>query len=438
VLYSGGKDSTYVLCRLADMGLRVLAFTLDNGYISDYAKANIARVVATLGVDHVYGSTPAMNLIFRDSLQRFSNVCNGCFKTIYTLAVNLAQAKGIRCIVTGLSRGQFFETRLTPDLFRHGTVDVARIDAEVLEARKAYHRADDAVAHYLDVACFQNDQVFAEIEFLDFYRYCDVSMEELYAYLSTRAPWRRPHDTGRSTNCLINDAGIYVHRRERGYHSYALPYSWDVRMGHKTRDEALDELDDEIDETRVGAILREVGYEIQAAGTGREEVRLAAYFVSTEPLPAEALRAYLAERLPDYMMPTYFVRLDRIPLTPNGKVDRRSLPDPSGGRPALAASYAPPETELEQGLAELWRTVLHITQVGVHDNFFDLGGTSLPAIQLVAQVSVQYGVELSLRDLFTHPTIAELALRVEALVLAQLDALDEEEAARLLAGMGSS
>ncbi|NNF04243.1 MAG: amino acid adenylation domain-containing protein, partial [Rhodothermales bacterium] len=85
MLLSGGKDSTYALCRLVDMGLDVLAFTLDNGFISEGAKANIRRVVETLGVDHVFGKTPAMNEIFRDSLERYSNVCNGCFKTIYTL-----------------------------------------------------------------------------------------------------------------------------------------------------------------------------------------------------------------------------------------------------------------------------------------------------------------------------------------------------------------
>ncbi|MEO1370499.1 MAG: AMP-binding protein, partial [Acidobacteriota bacterium] len=98
-LLSGGKDSTYVLCRLVDLGFKVLAFTLDNGYISDQAKGNIRRVVAELGVDHVFGSSPAMNGIFAASLERFSNVCQGCFKTIYTLAVHEAEARHIPFIV---------------------------------------------------------------------------------------------------------------------------------------------------------------------------------------------------------------------------------------------------------------------------------------------------------------------------------------------------
>ncbi|MEM7352172.1 MAG: amino acid adenylation domain-containing protein, partial [Acidobacteriota bacterium] len=139
-LYSGGKDSTYALCQLVDMGYRVLAFTLDNGFISEQAKTNILRVVQALGVDHVFGSTPAMNRIFADSLERHANVCQGCFKTIYTLSTQLAQQKGIPFIVTGLSRGQLFETRLTEDLFSGPDLDSERIDQMVLAARKAYHR----------------------------------------------------------------------------------------------------------------------------------------------------------------------------------------------------------------------------------------------------------------------------------------------------------
>ena len=96
MLLSGGKDSTYALCRLVDMGLRVYAFTLDNGYISEQAKDNIRRVVAALGVEHEFATTPAMNAIFRDSLTRFSNVCNGCFKTIYTLACSAPASSASR------------------------------------------------------------------------------------------------------------------------------------------------------------------------------------------------------------------------------------------------------------------------------------------------------------------------------------------------------
>ena len=119
--------------------------TLDNGYISEEAKANIRRVVDALGVEHEFATTPAMNAIFRDSLERFSNVCNGCFKALYTLSVTRARELSIPVIVTGLSRGQLFETRLSEHLFRSGRCGPVEVDAAVLAARKAYHRMDDAV-----------------------------------------------------------------------------------------------------------------------------------------------------------------------------------------------------------------------------------------------------------------------------------------------------
>src|SRR3989454_630158 len=200
VLLSGGKDSTYMLDQLCDLGLTPLVFTLDNGFISEAAKANIRRVVQSLGVELVVGGTPHMNDIFVDSLKRFANVCNGCFKTIYTLATNLAAEKSIRYIVTGLSRGQFFETRLTEEVFQREDFDVRKLDALVLEARKAYHRREDAVSCHLDVDIFRGDGVFDDIQFVDFYRYWSVPLAELHAYLRQHTPWVRPSDTGRSTN----------------------------------------------------------------------------------------------------------------------------------------------------------------------------------------------------------------------------------------------
>ncbi len=107
-LTSGGKDSTYALHQLVRMGLNPLVFTLDNGFISEQALANVRKVVDDLGLELVIGKTPHMNAIFADSLQRHCNVCNGCFKTIYTLSINLAVERGIDYIFTGLSRGQLF------------------------------------------------------------------------------------------------------------------------------------------------------------------------------------------------------------------------------------------------------------------------------------------------------------------------------------------
>ncbi len=427
MLLSGGKDSTYALYQLVEMGLTPLVFSLDNGFISEGAKANIRRAVDDLGLELVMGSTPAMNEIFADSLERFSNVCQGCFKTVYTLGMNLAHERGLHHVVTGLSRGQIFETRLA-DLFRIGITDRDDVDKAILEARRAYHRADDAVRRTLDTTIFDTDDIFDEIQIIDYYRYHDVGLSELYAFLDARAPWVRPADTGRSTNCLINNTGIFVHKKERRFHNYALPYSWDVRLGHKTREAALAELDDEIDVDQVKGILDQVGYQIaapedEAAAMRGRDKRLVAYYVAADKdmTPSRA-RTYLAERLPEHMVPSYLVDLDALPLSVNGKVDRHALPDPRR-HASDDARYVAPRNPDEAALVDVWETVLGVDRVGVLDPFIELGGDSILNIQVVAKARSR-GLVFTPQQLFQHQTIAELAAVAErqpvALVAAPL------------------
>ncbi len=435
MLYSGGKDSTYVLSQLIEMDLKVLAFSLDNGYISPEAIENVRRITDHLGVDLVFGKTPHMNAIFADSLERFSNVCQGCYKAIYTLSMKLAREKGIKYIFTGLSRGQLFETRLD-ELFRNRIFDVERMDDAVLAARKVYHGVDDAVQRLLDVSMFRNERIFEDIQFIDYFRYTDVELDDLYGFLSTRVPWIRPKDTGRSTNCLINEAGIYVHQTERGYHNYALPYSWDVRLGHKTREEALEDLDDEMRLPMVRQMLDEVGYSVKEWYADQSERRLAAYFVTDDDsLTIAKLRDYLGQQLPAYMIPAYLVRLEAMPLTPNGKINRQELPNPAEKRPEMNAAFVAPESQLEMALAEIWSQTLGVKRVGVHDNFFELGGASIPAVQVVAKISEQYHVDFPARSFFEHPTVAGQSEILEELLVDQIDAMSDEEIERLLASM---
>ena len=416
VLLSGGKDSTYMLYQLCHIGLHPLVFTLDNGFISDAAKTNIRRVVQALDVELLVGTTPHMNEIFVDSLKRFANVCNGCFKTIYTLATNLAHERGIRFIVTGLSRGQFFETRLTEEVFQRTDFSIDKLDALVLEARKAYHRRTDAVSSNLEVDIFRDDEVFRDIQFVDFYRYWSAPLADMYAFLQAHTPWVRPPDTGRSTNCLINNLGIYVHKKQRGFHNYALPYSWDVRLGQKTRDEATAELDDDIDEGRVRQIMAQIGYTEPPERTELGVPRLAAYYVSETAVSAAELRAYLAQWLPDYMVPASFVRLDKLPLTANGKVDRPALPPPGSEKTEPTPQPVGPRTETEKALAAIWSELLYVERIGIHDDFFDLGGQSLVAIRAVSRIRDVFEVDLPLRNLFEHPTVAGLAEVIDGLV----------------------
>ena len=408
MLLSGGKDSSYALYRLVDLGLTPLVFTLDNGYISEGAKDNIRRVVDGLGLELVVGETAAMNEIFVDSLQRFSNVCEGCFKTIYTLSTQLALDRGINYICTGLSRGQIFQTRVA-DLFRQNIFDADEIDRTIIDARKAYHRLDDVVARSLNTGIFADDDVYETVKFVDFYRYCDVSLDEVLHYLSTRAPWVRPADTGRSTNCLINEAGIFVHKRQRGHHNYSLPYSWDVRLGHKDRDAAREELDDDINEQNVRRILTEIGYSEGAALAGEtRDTYLTAYYTGTDEMTADEIRQHLGRELPAELVPRHIVRLDALPLTANGKLDTRSLPDPASAGDRLRTTYRAPQGWLETELTAIWSDVLGMERLGVDDNFFDLGGDSILNIQIVARAR-RSGIEISPQQLFDAPTVHELA-----------------------------
>ncbi|MCB0062618.1 MAG: amino acid adenylation domain-containing protein, partial [Caldilineaceae bacterium] len=133
----------------------------------------------------------------------------------------------------------------------------------------------------------------------------------------------------------------------------------------------------------------------------------------TEPLAPPALdlvelRGFLQQKLPDHMIPAAFVVLDALPLTPNGKVDRRALPAPDTSALAVNTAYAPPRSAVEKTLVTLWQELLRVEGVGIHDNFFALGGDSILSIQLIARAK-QAGIALTPKQIFQHQTIAKLA-----------------------------
>ena len=126
-----------------------------------------------------------------------------------------------------------------------------------------------------------------------------------------------------------------------------------------------------------------------------------------------ALRSHLKKHLPAHMLPHDFVLLTALPLTPNGKVDRAALPAPDRSRRRLAQNFVSPRTPVEQALAVIWATLLGLEEVGVHDDFFDLGGHSLKATQVMSRLHKQLDVDLPLRTIFSHPTVAGLAAQVD-------------------------
>jgi acyl carrier protein len=169
--------------------------------------------------------------------------------------------------------------------------------------------------------------------------------------------------------------------------------------------------------------------------------QLVAYVVATEgqKLGSREVHDYLRTKLPDYMVPSLTVALEELPLTPNGKVDRRALPAPAYDGESHEAFVAP-RTPVEEGLARIWSEILDVERLSIEDNFFDLGGHSLVAAQLISRARNTFSVDLPLRCLFETPTVAGLAETIYkmqtaqtedsemAAMLAELDDLSEEEA----------
>jgi acyl carrier protein len=121
------------------------------------------------------------------------------------------------------------------------------------------------------------------------------------------------------------------------------------------------------------------------------------------------LRSWLQERLPDYMVPSSFIVLEEIPLTPNGKVDRKQLPKPKVSTRETSTTIALPRNRLEEQLVQIWSEILGVDRVGVRDNFFDLGGHSLLLIRVHARLRQELDSDIAVIDLFRYPTIESIA-----------------------------
>ncbi len=197
------------------------------------------------------------------------------------------------------------------------------------------------------------------------------------------------------------------------------------------------------------ALLEHPGVK-QAAVVSRQnrdgDIKLAAYIVpASQPRPSsDQLRRLLKETLPDYMIPSIYVELEALPVTPTGKIDRKALPEPGDTRPQLEVSYVSFRNETEKQLIGIWEDVLDVSPIGIRDNFFDLGGHSLTASRIVSSVLRHFQLKIPLQALFQSPTVAEMAMVIaehqgeelgsEKLenILNELEALSDEEAKRLV------
>jgi acyl carrier protein len=230
-----------------------------------------------------------------------------------------------------------------------------------------------------------------------------------------------------------------------------------VRYLHDGSLEFLGRVDDQIKLRGVRIELGEIEVTLRSHPAVREAVavvrefaigdsRLVVYVVADGEVDPAALRDYLRGKLPEYLLPSAFVLLEKLPLLPSGKINKHALPAPEITRQAVAESYVAPRTAMEEIIAGIWSELLGVERVGVYDNFFELGGHSLLAAQIIVRVRHKFAVNVPLQSLFDTPNVAGLALAVTQTqaqmldltetqnLLAELEALSEEEAQSLVAG----
>jgi AMP-binding enzyme/Phosphopantetheine attachment site/Queuosine biosynthesis protein QueC len=415
LLYSGGKDSSYVLYRLIEMGYKVLAFTFDNGHISKAAFKNIARQTKRLGVDSHVEGLQQMDAVFLESLFEESTVCSGCFKALTATSTRLAADLGIPAVLTGLSRGQIAETKLER-LINGGVSDIDELERQLVMMRTLYHSAADSANALIDINL--EDVDLSAIAFLDYFRYDPVQTRQVREYLSERDDyWAQPKDTGFcSSNCMINDSGVCVHLRNRRFHNYASPLAWDLRLAVVDPDEMQAELRSDIPVKGVNKLLRKLGYfeaiikdvvvDVVDAPNGGKA--LCAYYVAESEISFEAMRNHLTRLLPSYMIPLFFVPCKSIPLTTSGKPDRSAFPSLSQAI-GMSVEYAAAETAAEQALVGIWQEVLHLDKIGIDDPFFSLGGKSLDLFEVQKLLEERHGWDFDIVDMFELETIRKIA-----------------------------
>ncbi|MGE5557193.1 MAG: amino acid adenylation domain-containing protein [Bacillota bacterium] len=434
LLYAGGRGSAYALYQLADMGFKVLAATYDNGYFSKRDLDNIKFITERAGVDHVRLTHPNSEAILRESMQTASTVCKGCFFTSSSLAVDYALRHKIKVVIGAtLSRGQIIENKLLKFL-KQGVEDAGALEKEVSNLQKLTYDMNTNLYELIDIDAVKDGTVYDRIKTVDFYRYCDITNENMINYLNGRdAYWKdRKNYAVYSTNCPIKQLGDYCHLQDRGYHYYGHATSWEKRLGHISLANIREDLQCKVTPQGYEIFLKKLGVPKAASARKMLTKYLCAYLVSEKELPVSELRGFLSRELPDYMIPSYFIDLPKLPVTPEGKIDRKALPEPDFSMSA-AVDYVAPQNEYEEKMAAVWQEALGVERVGTRDNFFDLGGDSIKAIQ-VSSLLQNYKHPLAIKDLFQHPTIGELSSllpQTEGYVPEDLHAAEDKTGAAL-------
>lgn len=413
LLYAGGRGAAYALYQLVNLGLRVMTATYDNGYFGKKDLDNIKKVTDSLGLDHVFIKHKNSDKILKESMHSAHTVCRGCFHTSSSLAAEYAYHNDIPIIVGAtLSRGQIIENKLQM-FFHQGIDDLEQLEAEIAKVQASAPVIDKEIFDLIDIDIVKDRSAYKKVKTVDFYRYCDVDNKNLIDYINHRNPyWKTKRNYAiYSTNCPIKQIGDYGHLKGAGFHYYGSATSWEKRLGHITLENYYEDLQCNVTRSAYERFMKRVG-SVTPELARLDEKYLVAYLVSDKEMDPAHLRAYLGDKLPPYMIPSYFVQMDEIPLTVNGKVDKHQLPLPEIKK--SGAEYVRPEGQVQEVLAEVWHEVLAVPvdQVGVDDNFFELGGDSIKAIQIVARLQ-NFKLKLEISQLFLNPTIRQLTGVVE-------------------------
>ncbi|MCP4155008.1 MAG: AMP-binding protein, partial [bacterium] len=406
ILYNGGRSAGYALYQLVEMGVNVLAVTYNNGYFSKKDLANIKRTTDSVGVDHVIVTHDQTDPILKRSIEKAHTVCRGCFHISSSLAGYYAYKHNIKVTIGAtLSRGQILENKLLPFLGQ-GITDLNELEAKVTDMGGKAKEIDKDIFDLIAFEEIMDGTVSKHVTPVDFYRYCDITNPEMIAYLDDRDPyWETKKKYAiYSTNCSIKQLGDYGVLREAGIHYYGGATSWEKRLGHITIKNLEEDLTCFIKRPQHDRFMERFG--LSGSSEKKNELFIAAYIVSHDgDIDINRLREQLSRQLPDYMVPSYFSMVDKIPLTPNGKLDTTSLPDPR--KDLLTEVFVQPEEGIQETLARTWSEILNLDKVGIDDNFFQVGGDSIKAIQVSAQLLPQQ-LKVEIKDIFDNPTIRQL------------------------------
>jgi acyl carrier protein len=269
---------------------------------------------------------------------------------------------------------------------------------------------DKSMFDIIDIDVVTGGTVHEHVTTFDFYRYFDIGSEEMIAYLDNRDSYWKSRKTAAtySTNCPIKQIGDYAHLHERGFHFYGSATSWEQRLGHLSLENVKEDLTCRVSPQGYENFLKRIGHHPEVH-SGSDERYICAYIVSEKEFSTPVLRENLSGKIPGYMIPSYFVSLPSLPLTPVGKIDKRALPLPDRSRSRLKSTYVAPESGLEKTITQVWQEVLQVDKVGLEDNFFDLGGDSLDIVRVSGKLKTVLSREVPVVMIFNFPTVGLLA-----------------------------